>query len=103
MLVLNEALQKAGEGLHMRFYRVRYSRLGAISALLTEKANVREIIPRLPNVLIRAAKTLDPGVVGVELLEHWQSLKVPGMSLKRYLSEGSIELLKREVESSTRI
>lgn len=54
-------------------------------------------------MLIRAEKTVDPAVVGVEVLEHWQCLKVHGMSLERYLGEGSMELLKREVESSTGI
>ena len=101
MLALNEALQKAGE--ETRFCRVRYSPSGAISTLLTEKANAGLFIPRLSNVLIRAAKTVDQAIVGVEILEHWQRLKVHGMSLERYLGEGYMELLKREVESSTGI
>ena len=58
MLALNEALQKAGEGLETRFFRVRYSPSGAVSALLTEKANAGSLIPRLSNVHIRAAKKL---------------------------------------------
>lgn len=103
MLVLNEALQKAGEGIDTRFSRVRYSPSGAVSALLTEKANAGLLIPRLSNVLIRAAKTVDAAIVGVEVLEHWQRLKVHGMSLERYLGGGKMELLKREVESSTGI
>ena len=40
---------------------------------------------------------------GLEILEHWQRLKVHGMSLERYMGEGKMELLKREVESSTGI
>jgi len=103
MLALNEALQKAGESIYTRFCGVRYSPSGAISALLTEKANAGVLIPRLSNVFIRAVKTVDPAVVRVEILEHWQRLKVHGMSLERYLGEGSMELLKREVESSTGI
>ena len=91
MLVLNKELQKAGEGLDTRFSRVRYSPSGAVSALLTEKANAGSIIPRLSNVLIRAAKTIDAAIVGVEILEHWQRLKVHGMSLERYLGEGKME------------
>ena len=101
MLALNKALQKAGE--ETRFCRVRYSLSGAVSALLTEKANAGLIIPRLSNVLIRAVKTVDQAIVGVEILEHWQRLKVHGMSLERYLGEGYMELLKCEVESSTGI
>ena len=103
MLVLNEALAKAGEGVDIRFSRVRYSPSGAVSALLTEKANAGLLVPRLSNTLIRAAKTVDAAIVGVKVLEHWQRLKVQGMSLDRYLREGKMELLKREVESSTGI
>ena len=74
-----------------------------MSALLTEKANAGLLIPRLSNILIQAAKTVDAAIVGVEILEHWQRLKVYGMPLERYFGEGKIELLKREVESSTGI
>ena len=54
-------------------------------------------------MLIRAAKSVDEAVVGVEVLEQWQRLKVHGMLLERYLGLGKMELLKREVESSTGI
>lgn len=40
---------------------------------------------------------------GVEVLEHWQRLKIHRMPLERYLGEGKMELLKREVESATEI
>lgn len=77
-----------------RFSRVRYAPSGAISALLTEKANAGLLIPRLSNLLIRAAKTVDSAVIGVEILEHWQRLKVHGMSLEIYLGDRKMELLK---------
>ncbi len=103
MLVLKEALQKAGERFETRFSRMRYAPSVAISALLTEKADAGLLIPRLSNVLIRVAKTVDASIVGAEVLEHWQPLKIHGMSLERYLGEKKIELLKRKVESSTGI
>jgi len=103
MLALNEALARAGEGADIRFSRVRYSPSGEVSALLTEKANAGLLIPRLSNVLIRAAKTVNVAIVEVEILKHWQRLKVHGMSLDRYLGDGKMELLRREVESSTGI
>lgn len=101
ILVLNEALQKAGEGI--RFFRVKYSPSGAVSALLTKNSDTGTIIPRLSNVLIRAAKSVDQAIIGVKILEHWQHLKIHGMPLERYLAAGSTELLKREVKSSTGI
>ena len=103
MLALNEALQKTGEESHVRFCCVKYAPSGAISALLNEKADAGLLIPRKSNLLIRAVKSVDPEVIGVEVLEHWQRLKVHGMPLERYLGEGKMELLKREVESATGI
>lgn len=70
MLALNEALQKAGEPISIRFSRVSYSQSGAISALLTEKGDATELLKTRTNILIRAAKTIDRAVIGVEALEH---------------------------------
>ena len=71
--------------------------------LLTEKADAIILLSQRSNMLIRAAKRVDDAVVGVEILEQWQRLKVHGMSLERYLGPGKLELLRREVESSTGI
>ena len=103
MLALNEALQKAGVKSKVRFSRVRYASSGSISVLLTEIADVVMLLPKQSNLLIRAAKAVDDAIVGVEVLEQWQRVKVHGMSLERYLGPGKMELLKREVESSTGI
>ena len=103
MLVLNESLQKAGIPAYTRFSRVGYSQSGAISALLTEKSNAENLVRDHSNMLIRAAKSVDEKVIDIEALERWQRLKVHGMSLARYLGEGKMELLCREIESSTGI
>ena len=103
MLALNEALQKAGLESKVRFSRVRYAPSGSISALLTEKVDAAMLLPKQSNLLIRAAKAVDDAIVGVEVLEQWQRVKVHGMSLERYLRPSKMELLKREVESSTGI
>lgn len=103
MLVLNESLQRAGVPAYTRFSKVGYSQSGAISGLLTEKSNAEDLIRDHSNALIRAAKSVDEGVIGVEALERWQRLKVHGMPLLRYFGEGKMELLCREIESSTGI
>ena len=46
---------------------------------------------------------MDAAIVGIEILEHWQGLKVHGMLLERYLGEGNMEFLKREVDILTGI
>lgn len=103
MLALNEALQKVGEEAHVQFSQVRYAPSRTISALLTEKADIGLLIPQQSNLLIRAIKIVDPAIVGVEILEHWQQLKVHRMPLERYLGKRKMELLRREVELATRI
>lgn len=103
MLVLNESLQKAGILTYILFSRIGYSQSGAISALLMEKTNAEDLIREHSNLLIRAAKSVDSGVIDVEAPERWQRLKVHGMSLVRYLREGKMELLYREIESSAGI
>ena len=103
MLALNKSLQKAGIPTYTRFSKVGYSQSGAISALLTEKSSAEQLVSNHLNIFIRATKTVDAGVIGVEVLERWQRLKVHGMLLARYLGEGKMELLCREIESSTGI
>lgn len=101
MSQLNEALQKAGEPTTIRFCRTGYSQSGVISAFLFEKADVKELLERRRNILIRTAQTVDAATIAAEALEYWQRLKVHGMPLGRYLVEGKMELLKTETESST--
>lgn len=103
MLILNESLQKAGIPTYNRFSRVGYSQSGAISALLTEKSNAENLVRDHSNMLIRAAESVDEKVTSIEALERWQRLKVHGMSLAQYLGEGKMELLRREIKSSTGI
>lgn len=101
MLVLNEALQRANLPAYVRFSKVGYSRSGAISGLLTEKSNAEDLLRDYSTLLIRTAKSVNGGVIGVETLERWHRLEVHGMPLMRYLGEGKMELLCREIESST--
>lgn len=42
-------------------------------------------------------------MIGVEILEHWQQVKVYRMSLKKYPEKGKIKVLKCTVELLTHI
>ncbi len=103
MLILNESLQKAGIPAYIQFSRIGYLQSGAIFALLTEKSSVENLVRDHSNMLIRAAKSVDEKVIGIEALKQWQRLKVHGMSLARYLGNRKMELLQREIESLTGI
>lgn len=92
-----------GKPISICFSQVSYSQSGTISALFTEKEDTTKLLKIHTNILIQAAKMIDRAVIGIEALEHWQSLKTYGTPLQRYQGKGRIELLKREVESSIRI
>ena len=92
MLVLNKVLQQANLLAYIRFSKVGYLQSGAISGLLTEKSNAEDLLGDYLTTLIQAAKSVDKGVIRVEVLERWHRLKVHGMLLMRYLREGKIEL-----------
>ena len=88
MFVLNESLQKTGVPAYIRFSRVGYAQSGAISALLTEKSSAEDLVREHSNLLIRATKSVDERVIGIEALERWQRLKLHGISLAQYLEKG---------------
>lgn len=64
---------------------------------------MEDLIKDHATTLIREAKSVDEGVIAVETLERWQRLKLHGMHLMRYLGMGKMELLFREIETSTGI
>ena len=88
---------------YVRFSKVGYSQSGAISGLLTEKSNAEDLLRDHLTILIRAAKPVNEGVIGVEVLERWHMLKVHRMPLMHYLKKGKMELFYQKIESSTRI
>lgn len=102
-MALNEVLQKDRKSIYIWFCWVRYLLSGAISMLLTEKANAGILIFQWSNVLIWVTKTVDLAIKEVEILKHWQHFKVYWMLLEKYLDKENMELLKQKVESSTRI
>lgn len=102
-LALYEVPEKTEEGSNLRFFLLKYSPFGATSTLLNEKTNVGLLISWKSNLLIRAVKSLDSEVIVVEVLKHWQRLKVHGMSLEKYLEEERMELFGKKIEWATGI
>lgn len=103
MLILNEKLQQANLPAYIGLSKVGYSQSGAISGLLTEKSKAEERLKNYSIIFIRAAKSVDKAVIGVEALERWHRLKVHGMPLMRYYGEGKMELLCRKIKPFTGI
>lgn len=71
--------------------------------LLTEKSNTKKLLEKYSIILIRAIKSVDKKVVGIEKLKQWHRLKVCGIFLIRYLGEKKMELLYQEIKLSSKI
>lgn len=89
-----------GEELDIPFIQVIYTLSRVILALFTKQVNARWLIPQLLSLLIWIVKIVDLSIVKVELLEHWQWLKIYGILVNRYLSKRKMELLRQKIESS---
>lgn len=85
---------------YVRFIKIGYSWSGAILGLLMVKSNTEELLRKYLTILIRATKSVDKRVVGVEMLEQWHRLNVYRMSLIYYLEERKIEILCQEIKLS---
>ena len=75
-----------------------YSKRGAISVFLSERSNAEELITRHRDRLIKAIRTVDAMVTGVEIVTKWHKVKLAGIPLDRYLHKKGMELLKREID-----
>ena len=53
-----------------------------------EKSNAEDLVRDHSNMLIRAAKSVDEKVIGIEALERWQRLRVHGMSWRDIWEKG---------------
>lgn len=100
ILVLNKVFKKVRKRVKTCFSSVKYTSSEVISVLLTEKTNARLLISWLLNTLIQAAKTINTTIVGIKILKHWQSLKVYGILLNKYLGVVKMKLLKQEIKSA---
>lgn len=69
ILALNKALQEARIPTYIWFNRVSYLKSGTILVLLIKKSSVDQLVYNHLNILIKAAKVVDLGVIRVEVLE----------------------------------
>lgn len=93
MLVLKKVLQLVNLPHYIKFGKLRYSQFEVISRLLIEKFNVKELLKDYLTILIQAIKSIDKGVIEVEILEQWHRLKLHRMLLMYYLETRKMELL----------
>ncbi len=84
MLVLNKSLKKVRTLAYIRFSKVGYLQSRAIFTLFTKRLNAKYLVKDYSSLLIQVAKSVDKKVISIEILEHWQRLKLYRISLVQY-------------------
>jgi hypothetical protein len=84
---------------HIRIMNVRRNGNGATTAITHQNATA-DMAMRYSDIIIKAARTDDMGVVDVELNETWAMLKIHALPLVRYMGKGTegLEKMREEFE-----
>lgn len=94
MFEVNKALA------HARVIKMRYTDKGNLTGVVSQNACADELLNYAPAVMA-TVKTLDPEVFYMEKTERWRKLRVHGVALDRYMSEGGLEVARDEIELMT--
>lgn len=68
-----------------------------MSGVLRENARAEDLLEFAPAVMA-AVQKLDPAVIDMERTEKWRKLRVHGVALDRYMTEGGLDLAVDEIE-----
>jgi hypothetical protein len=94
---VNKALAHARAHVAVRLINLRYTDKGNLSGVVRENACAEDLLEFTPAVMSIMQK-LDPVVINVEKTEKWRKLRVHGVALDRYMSEGGLEVAREEIE-----
>jgi hypothetical protein len=100
MFEVNKALAHARAHVAVRLINLRYTEKGNLSGVVRENACAEDLLEFTPAVMSVMQK-LDPAVINVEKTEKWRKLRVHGVALDRYMSEGGLEVAREEIELMT--
>ena len=97
---INRALYQERVPHCVRVQEVRRNDRGTITGATIPTASA-EMLLNYRDTVIRAARTQDAGIVGVELNEIWKRVKIHGIPLARYVGKGThgTEKLREEIEA----
>ena len=97
---VNRALHKEMIQHFARIQEIRRNGKYTVTGVTIPTASARMLI-NYKDIVIPVARTVDIGVVDVEVNEVWKRLKVHGIPLARYMGEGTngTERLREEIEA----
>lgn len=100
MFEVNKALAHARAHVTVRMTSMGYTEKGNLTGMMSENASAEELLNYAPLVMA-AVKKLDPEVAYMEKTEKWLKLRVHGVALDRYMTEGGLDVAKEEIELMT--
>lgn len=100
MFDVNKALAHARAHVTVRLIKMAYTDKGNLTGVISENACADELLNYAP-VVMAAVKKLDPEVAYMEKTERWLKLRVHGVALDRYMTEGGLDVAREEIELMT--
>jgi len=100
MFEVNKALAHTRAHVAVRLTNLRYTEKGNLSGVVRENACAGDLLEFTPAVM-SAVQKLDPAAINIEKTEKWQKLRVHGVALDRYMSEGGLDVAREEIEMMT--
>jgi hypothetical protein len=97
MFEVNKALANTRAHVTVRLIKIGYIDKGNLTSVVGENACAEEVFAYAAAVMAVVQK-LDPKVAYMDRIEKWCKLRVHGIALDRYMTEGGLELARREIE-----
>jgi hypothetical protein len=98
---VNRALRAAGVPDHIRLWALRRNAKGVLTALTRQNSNARQLLYFKDMILI-AARKVDPGIINVQSNETWAKLKIHGVPLDQYgtsTDARGLQTLREDIEA----
>jgi len=101
---VNRALFEAKVPHFVRIQGVTKNTRGCLSTITTPAATA-EMLIRYREIVIKAARKVDAGIVDIETNELWERVKMHGVNFDRYLGKktgGGLEKLRQELQAKNK-
>jgi hypothetical protein len=101
---VNRALFEAKVPHFVRIQGVTKNTHGCLSTITTPGA-MAEMLIRYRDIVIKAARKVDTGIVDIETNEVWERVKMHGVNFDRYLGKktgGGLEKLRQELQAENK-
>lgn len=100
MFEVKKAPAHARAHVTVRLTSMGYTEKGNFTGMMSENASAEELLNYAP-VVMAAVKKLDPEVAYMENIEEWLKLRVHGVPLDCYMTEGGLDVAREQIELMT--